>query len=308
MSRSSTKVLTSLQNGGLANRLFPWARASIYSRLHDYPMLGVRWQQLKVGPTLRREADSRLYLSLLQQRHDYVCGVRRVVSLTATRVCEPRKLISPIGVSNGRQLVVFTGLSDYFEQLHGHEDFLARELLAVTRPERLPTSDLLRPIVFHIRLGDFGSAATPLQWFSSHLRFLRAAGITEPIGLVSDGTDRQLATLTQYDDVTVLRAGSAIGDLWIASCAKVLVGSSHSTFSAWASFLGCQPTLFLDGGDMVGLERHCDERVFAAVQSRPSEGFMDGARLALGARSMLADLVADNVGDALTGSRTAKAR
>lgn len=308
MSRSTTKVLTSLQNGGLANRLFPWARASVYSRLHGYPMLGVRWQQLKVGPTLRRESDARLYLSLLQQRHDYVCGGRRLLSLTATRVPEPRQLISPTRVPTGRQLVVFTGLSDYFEQLYGHEDFLARELLAVTRPARLPPIDLLRPIVFHIRLGDFGSATTPLEWFSAHLRFLRAAGVTEPIGLVSDGTDRQLETLTRIEDVTVLRAGSAIGDLWIAACAKVLVGSSHSTFSAWASFLGRQPTLFLDGGDMVGLEHDCDERVFAAVQSQPSGGFLHGARLALVRRSVLADLMADKVGDALNGSRTAKAQ
>ena len=257
-------------------------------------MLAVRWQQLKVGPTLRREPDSRLYLSLLQQRDNYVTGVRRFASLTATRVPEPPILISPTNASKARKLVVFTGLSDYFEQLFGHEDFLGRELLGVTRPERLPHPDLLRPIIFHIRVGDFGSATTPLEWFSSHLKFLRAAGVTEPIGLVSDGTDRQLEALTRVDDVTVLRAGSAIGDLWVASCAKVLVGSSHSTFSAWASFLGRQPTLFLDGGDMVGLERHCNERVFAAVQSRKSPGFLDAAGSALAGRSLLADLVADN--------------
>lgn len=121
-------------------------------------MLGVRWEQLKIGPTLRHEADSRLYLSLLQQRDGYVTGVRRLASLAAPRVPEPMSLTSPIDIARGRRLVVFTGLSDYFEQLYGHEDFLAEELLAVTRPERLPHLNLLRPIIFHIRLGDFGAA------------------------------------------------------------------------------------------------------------------------------------------------------
>jgi len=40
-------------------------------------MLAVRWGQLKIGPTLRRQRDARLYLSLFLQHPAYVSGLER---------------------------------------------------------------------------------------------------------------------------------------------------------------------------------------------------------------------------------------
>ena len=108
-------VLARLQNGGLANRLFPWARAIVYSKRFDLGMLPVRWQQAKVGPLLRRETDLRLYLSQLTQAFAriYLGNARDVLSSITfvhgvTSAAALRSLLPLLDAAAARELVRHT--------------------------------------------------------------------------------------------------------------------------------------------------------------------------------------------------------
>jgi len=252
-------------------------------------MLAVRWGQLKVGPTLRRERDARLYLSLFRQHPAYVSGLERRAALRGPRSVEPKDL--DVAVSPDRLTVVtFGGLGRFFEQLAASDAFLTDQLLAVVRRSRLPSASEMVPLVAHVRLGDFGNAVTPMPWFVRRVEELRRAGIDAPIGVVSDGAERELQPLLDLRGVTLVRTGSAIGDLLVAACSQALIGSSHSTFSAWAAFLGRQPVTFLDGGDMVGLEDLFPSRIAASTEADGHQ-FVDRVRSALNDSSELRTLV-----------------
>ena len=281
--RSPIRVLALLQNGGLANRLFPWARATIFSISNNYPMLGVEWRQAKIGPTLRRERDKRLYLNMMCQHPRYIGGFgRRLAIARLQKLPEPELLTEPASGKKG--IVVFSGLSDYFQSLDGHHELLRSELRIVTKRKNFPSSESLTPIVAHIRRSDFGARATPLSWFESSLISIRAAGIKEDIGIVTDGTDNEVSSLLTIPGVRMIRTGSAIGDLWAAGNARVLLGSEHSTFTAWASFLGQSVTAFHPSGDMMGLPLVNRNLVCELNPQDSSSDFLDQAKRSLRAR------------------------
>jgi hypothetical protein len=66
-----------------------------------------------------------------------------------------------------------------------------------------------------------------------------------PVGavIVSDGKESELRELLDQEQVTLVRAGSAISDLLVLSNSKVLIASAGSSFSAWAAFLGQMPSI-----------------------------------------------------------------
>jgi hypothetical protein len=109
--------------------------------------------------------------------------------------------------------------------------------------------DFRRSISVHIRLGDFkGSHATPIQWYVDTLRKLRAElGSDWPVYIFSDGTDEELAPVMRLPKTARLTFGSSLADLFALTKAHLLIGSSGSTFSQWASFLGRMPVIWRQG-------------------------------------------------------------
>jgi hypothetical protein len=259
-----------LRRGGLGNRLFPWARCRIYSRLHAVPMLAPRWAQLPFGTLLRRERDLRTYADLFLRRVGDVGGWRRArIKLQATRIAEPELLSAAPPRETGPGLVVFEGYETQFCPLHEWNELLRNELLAITRPEwRRKAAAVAGPYVaIHVRRGDFrrpnpqtdlsrvDNTATPLSWFVASLEAVRARlGASIPAVVTSDGSPDELRPLLGLDNVRQITTGSAIGDLLVLSGAVLLLASG-SSFSAWASYLGRMPTLSHPGQSLDRLFR-----------------------------------------------------
>lgn len=257
-----------LLRAGLANRLFPWARARIWSRTHDAPMLFPRWAQVPIGTLIRREKDLRTYANLFMPAAGDITGLSAAyVRLRAHAVPEPDEADGNVVSSRGPQLVVFEGMRGQFAEINGWSALLKNELDAMTRPHwRERAQATPAPFIgLHVRRGDFqksvaaadlgktNNAITPIGWFVDTLRAVRAAlGEARPAFVTSDGSDADLADLLAEKHVARADTGSAIGDILLLSRAEVLLASG-SSFSAWASFLGQMPTLTHPGQSLTRL-------------------------------------------------------
>jgi hypothetical protein len=253
-----------LSTAGLGNKLFPWARCRAFALEHGIDMLAPNWMQLRLGPFLRADRDKRLYANLFKLAPPgYVSGLLgRVLSLTGRAVDEPADLHAPPPDRAANVTVIFRGERDHFGALNGRHDGLLHELRSMTREHWVRRADAAGPVAIgiHVRRGDFAEASraddyilrgglrTPIAWFASRLRAIRAAcGFTVPATVVSDAPDHALRELLSEDAVVRVDTGSAVGDLLVLSRAKVLLASGGSSFSAWAAFLGQMPALAYPG-------------------------------------------------------------
>jgi len=216
-------------------------------------MLAPNWTQIRVGPLLRGEPDLRHYSDLFLARQDEVTGVRKLlVQLRSRRENEEEN--SGLAGDNGRSILkVFAGEQDRFLHLNGWHQFLRAEVRAITKPQWIKAVDEIKevPVGIHVRMGDFVEAhaepdnphrRVPHSWFSESLKAIRkAAGYPVSAVIVSDGKESELRELLDQEQVSLVRTGSAIGDLLVLSSSKVLIASAGSSFSAWAAFLGQMP-------------------------------------------------------------------
>lgn len=234
-----------LQDGGLGNRLFPWARCRVFSHLHKIPMLTTSWAQIKLGPILRRERDPRFYHNLFLPAAGEIQGVKKWWALsTVGFVQEPQCLEDPPDPNSEETVVIFKGVAEWFRPLNPYQQFLYKELLSITSPCWLKAVDRLPsiPIGIHVRRGDL--MTTPLDWFVQTLKSVRnALGFCAEAMVVSESFSANLKKLLQEDQVRYVSTESAIGDILALAKTKVLIASGGSSFSAWASFLGQMPTL-----------------------------------------------------------------
>jgi len=247
------------QRGGLANRLFPWARAVIHSTLAELPMVTTRWLQVKVGPMLRGESDRRIYSGLF---YPEPWGVdRRFLDRVGPRTAIAEPVVLGLGTSHvrGRTLVCFTGLADYFERVVEHRTLVRDRLVAISKVGAVRAEQ--PAVIAHVRRGDFPMRLrTGDEWFLSTARFIRSCGYEGEFGLVSDGTESDLRPLLDAGFVP-LCGHNALEDLWSLAGASVILASGASTFSTWATFLGEGVTLAPDHLDCTGLDRLMDDRV-----------------------------------------------
>ncbi len=220
-------------------------------------MLAPRWAQLKLGPLMRGESDLRTYHNLFRARPSEVTGLRKAfLNRAVSRAGEPQDLESlPNNVSN--RVITFEGGKDHFQRLNGWDQFLFEQLQSMTRKQWLSRVHKLPeiPIGMHVRRGDFtepksesdflssGSLRVPLRWFIDSLNLIRDV-LAAPVRafVVSDGANEELQPLLKTSGVTRVATGSAIGDMFALSQAKLLLASG-SSFSAWSAFLGQMPAV-----------------------------------------------------------------
>ena len=246
-----------LPKAGLGNRLFPWARCRVFSSENNVPMLSPTWAQLRMGPLLRGESDLRHYANLFTAGPDEITSIKKLFIKCISRwEHEDDAGFATFSVSNGRTVIrVFDGEQDRFQQLNGWHELLRAKLLAITRPRWRNAAEQIRdvPIGIHVRMGDFVESGTdpanphvraPRSWYVKSLREIRkAAGYPVRAILVSDGKENELEELLAEKNISLVRTGSAIGDLLLLSKSKVLIASAGSSFSAWAAFLGQMPSI-----------------------------------------------------------------
>lgn len=244
---------------GLGNLLFPWARAKLLARQHGYQFVAPTWPQVKLGPLLRGEFDSRNYFSLFRALPTDMRGMRRLwVLLVRKRV--PEQMLTQ---ANPGDVIETSGLEGLFEGLLDHPVFLREELIAMLAVNRMPQMEsaygCAAAVAVHVRYGDFSAVdqqvsksgganrRQPIEWYVAAVEAAcRFLGENTQINVFSDAEDRELAPLLALPMARRVRGNNAIEDILLISRHRVLIASG-STFSMWASFLGQMPTIWFPG-------------------------------------------------------------
>ncbi len=241
--------------------LLVWARAILFAHINSLPVVAPAWGQMAIGPYLRGERDKRYYGNLFFNK-DYVSKFDYFLASLKKKQLHYNPVISRIELSNLESeevdchLFVFDRLphwSDFFVDLKEHQAIIKDRLLSSIRPSVLTdiSSRSTPHIGLHIRMGDFrilksgddftklGGVRTPFSWFIRIIESIREiAGYDVPVTIFSDGYDYELGDLLKLPQVFRASAASALSDMLTLSRSKLLIASSGSTFSSWASYLG----------------------------------------------------------------------
>lgn len=260
-------VYPQLPRAGLGNMLLVWARAVLFADINSIPVVAPSWGQIRIGTYLRGERDKRYYGNLFcnktyRSKINYLFGVLNKKSVFHNPAISKFNLSNLESTGIGCYLFIFDSVphwSDYFIDLKEHQPFIKQRLLSSIRSSVLKTIDN-RPVPqigIHIRMGDFkvlkpgddftklGNVRTPMTWYVRVIDAIRKiAGYDVPVTLFSDGHDRELCELLNLPQVSRSPSDSALSDMLTLSRSKLLITSSGSTFSGWASYLGQCPTIW----------------------------------------------------------------
>lgn len=261
-------VYPKLPRAGLGNMLFVWAKAVLFAELNSLPIVAPSWHQLRIGLYLRNERDKRTYEHFFSNKN-YVSRFNYLLTFLSDRELYYNYPIEKLALSNSEKslrkslIYIFDQLpnwKDDFADIKENQKFIKDELIAMIRPSILKA--ILKrdvpQIAIHVRQGDFkilkphekltsdlAHARTPKSWFISVLSVIREiAGYNIPATVLSDGYDDELSELLSLPEVYRAPFSSALSDLITLSRSKLLIASSRSTFSAWASYLGQCPTIW----------------------------------------------------------------
>ena len=232
---------------GLCNMLFPWARSVLFARNAQCEILAPRWTKLlRIGQWLRNERDKRYYTGQFTNA-GYITGFRKF-ALLATLYGER---VSELEVDLATQksgMVVFRGLGKYFEDLLGETEFVKSQLLKIVNPDILNRLSQLPPrfIGVHVRCGDFATTgqSLPLEYYLRGIESARGrVGSDVPVLVFSDAKPSELELL-KSENSYIMPPAPAIQDVLSLSQSVALVGTNHSSFSEWASFLGGMPSFW----------------------------------------------------------------
>lgn len=272
-----------LPRTGLANQLFPWARAVVWSKLRAVELLPTIWFTLRIGPLLRGEKDLKFYSNIFKPAGFSGVLRRNLISSFFKRCYESESLA--FKGEDGR-VFLFKELRDHFVPLRGYRDLiydaLSKAIREDVKPGRVSETSF---VGVHIRLGDFrrNGQVLPLSWYSNMMNMVRCQLEAPTKFLIfTDGREEELGEISYARDVQVFRSNNAMTDLLALSQAKFLILSGLSSYSAWAAFLSDAPTLskadqpITDWGLAVDHRKH-----FVADQELPPEGFASVLKQAL---------------------------
>jgi hypothetical protein len=305
-------VYPQLPKAGLGNMLLIWARAVLFAQINSLPVVSPTWGKMAIRPYLRGERDKRYYGNLFSNK-DYVSKFNYFLASFKRKQLHYNRVISKIELSYLEpeevdcHLFIFNQLphwSDFFADLKENQPIIKNKLFASIRPSVLEAISQ-RPtpqIGIHIRMGDFrklkpdddftklGGVRTPFSWFVRVIDSIRTiAGYDVPVTIFSDGHDRELIELLKLAKVSRASPASALSDMLTLSKSQLLITSSGSTFSYWASYLGQCPTIWHPA--------HFHAGVFPAdISQSVFEGGFDPESM------QTPHLLADNIKSAFEGS------
>lgn len=268
MNKQSTfLVYPKLPKAGLGNMLLVWAKSVLFAHINSLPIVAPNWGQVKLGPFLRGERDKRYYGNFFCNK-DSVSQFKYFAAKLKKHHVYHNPAISKLELSNleaqglDSYLFIFNEVphwSDYFIDIKEHQPLIKKKLFSILRPSVFKTiSTLPAPdIGIHVRMSDFkvlkpgedfaklGNTRTPISWYIRVISTIREiAGYDVPVTLVSDGHDNELEELLKLSQVSRSPSASALSDMLTLSRSKLLITSSGSTFSSWASYLGQCPTIW----------------------------------------------------------------
>ena len=292
-----------VRQGGIGNRLFPWARAYRFARDHEVKLIWPNWVHFRKGAIFKgdvrwRDFPGKIYLfGNFTPDHTYITGVHKQYILRTSQKLSELDTLKINHKSSSSQLMVFEGFGNCFADIAGSQEVLKNALIRIASPAVMSSVQvMLPPIALNIRRGkDFrdpqdpsefvtsGGLRTPLEWFIMTLqRIRRLVGSEIGAFVVSDGDEAELKPVLSLPNTVYIKTTTALADLLLISRARVLVASGGSSFSAWGAFLSGAPTLCIPGQSFSWFELDADRvGVFDPLQSS------DGELLALGVLNAL---------------------
>lgn len=241
---------------GLGNMLFSWARAEVFSRTQGARILAPQWVNMcRLGPWLRQERDKRYYLSSFSNA-GYIKGLHRQFVLHAVEHAGETEFSERPrgGDEGGARVVDFKGMDGFFAPFLSEQAYVKERLYSIASQaiqkhvERIPDQPF---IGVHIRRGDFqgGGLAISDDWYVRAIdRAVRSTSKGNgvfPVRVFSDAAPGALRFLTDvFPNAEIMPKAPALLDLLLLSRCRALVGTSRSTFSMWAGFLGQMPSFW----------------------------------------------------------------
>lgn len=243
-----------LPNAGLGNKLFVWAKALVFARMNQLPLIVTGWTQFQLAPILRGN-DWRLYWNYFQPVKEVNWFNQLSLRRRARIIAEPP--VAPFETGQDSVVFEFSKLphwSNFFGDLKPHREMIRSALMEMLTPARRRELErVARPaICVQVRMGDFrllkkgedfakvGAVRTPLTYFADLIQGIRELHKTElPVQIISDGRPADLRELLNLPKVSMYSGkNTAIVDLLIMANSRILIPSAGSTFGYWAGFLG----------------------------------------------------------------------
>lgn len=230
---------------GLGNLLLIWARARVFSKIHDLPLVTSSWWGIRWGAWLRREQKKRVYWGYFNET-SYCERLKAAIYLKTSKViAEPPLTKTPSFKTQKKILFLFRDVvtsSDLFDGLREQRDFLKEEILQLLKPELKNKLDHYpAPVIsVHIRRGDFKIAnpITPLSFFIDAVRQIRkSVGAEWPVTVFTDAESYEITDMLNEPGVVLAAPKPDILDILLMSKSKAIVLSQSSTFSYWSAFL-----------------------------------------------------------------------
>ena len=251
-----SRVICRIPRAGLGNQLFVILKSIVFSGVHSVPLYFSHYNQLRIGPYLRRERVKRKYGGNFK----FERGIFSDLCVrAAARAAPDSLLVYDAGINDPLDdsvaAYVFTEIphySDYFGELKCFRGVVREALLRWVSDEHLAAlSEQPAPMVgVHVRLGDFkklpegadfrnfGATRTPVDYFINCIDKIRSiCGRCLGVSVFSDGTEDELSELLGLPNTKLVSGNSDIVDLLLLSRSRVIVTSAGSTFSYWSSFL-----------------------------------------------------------------------
>lgn len=240
-----------LPNAGLGNKLFIFAKAFIFSRTKNIPLVVTGWTQLSKGDFLKG-GHLRLYLNYFIPIMELGWIKWIFYKIFYTKWFEPNIDIK----ITKKNIYVFNKMphwADYFKDLKNFRDDIRNFILInLTKPRQKELKSCPAPVIcIHIRLGDFrplksgedfkmvGQVRTPLCYFVNLIQEIRRChGSLLPVTILSNGKKSLLKKILNLPNVKMGPSNSAIIDIFMMAKSKILITSAGSTFSYWGGFLG----------------------------------------------------------------------
>jgi len=219
---------------------------------------------------LRGERDKRYYYGLFDNS-SYIRGIKRQLILWRATRLEPESYTRIIS-SNSQHLlnkptiVEFKGMEGWHHITEiKQRNYIQNRLLSIVShsvKKALADDNDINFLGVHVRRGDktvlpYG-ANRPIEapwgccfsnkWFATCIKSIRLSlGYTIPVKIFSDARPEELGEIFQLGGVTLAKPNSSITDILIMSRARILIPTSTSSFSLWASYLGGMPTIWYPG-------------------------------------------------------------
>ena len=239
------KVFVKFPKVGLGNMMLVWARAVVFARMNNLPMVTSFWWGVRIGPFLRGEKQKRFYWGYFIESSVRQLLATYLYAFTANKIFEPALTELSTLQKTSRSLFVFTKFEvdkDLFGYIRNYSSLIRSELLKILNPDLKRIYGNIEPpvISIHIRRGDFkhGTTLTPNAYFIKTIQMIRkVTGKELPVTIFTDATTDEIKDIMQLPGTSLSNNKKDILDILSMSDSKIIILSGSSTFSYWGAFL-----------------------------------------------------------------------